>query len=93
MTVHSIKQIAAPVLRAAGVKKSSIFGSYVRGDQREDSDIDILVEIPAGTGLFGFVRLKRKLESVLNKPVDLVTYKSLHPSLRNKILSEQQSIL
>jgi predicted nucleotidyltransferase len=91
--IDSIKQKAVPILKEAGVTRSSIFGSYVRGENREDSDIDLLVEVPRGTGLFAFVRLKRNLEKVLKKKVDLVTYKSIDPTLHDRILSEQQRIL
>ena len=89
----TIKQKAVPILKAAGVTRSSLFGSYVRGDQRKTSDIDMLVEIPRGTGLFGFIALQRKLEQALGKKVDLVTYSALHPLLKKSVLSEQQSIL
>lgn len=91
--IDQIKTKALPVLKEAGVTRSAIFGSYVRAENRKDSDVDILVELPRGTGLFTFVGLKRKLENVLNKKVDLVTYNSIHPILRDRILQEQQPIL
>ncbi|MBI4066910.1 nucleotidyltransferase family protein [Candidatus Gottesmanbacteria bacterium] len=87
--LDEIKNKAVPILEHAGVTRSAIFGSYVRGEDRKDSDIDILVEVPKGTGLFAFVSLKNKLEKELNKKVDLLTYKSIHPSLRKRILKEQ----
>lgn len=88
-----IKKKALPILKQAGIIKSSIFGSYARGEEGGNSDIDMLVEVPKGTGLFAFVDLQHKLEDVLDKKVDLVTYKSLHPLLRDRILKEQISIL
>lgn len=91
--INNIKQKAVPILKEAGVTRSSIFGSYVRGENRDDSDVDMLIEIPRGTGLFAFIALKRKLEKALNKTVDLVTYKSLDPLLRDSILREQHPIL
>lgn len=93
IAVEEIKKKAVPILKEAGVIRSSLFGSYVRGEEEKDSDIDLLVEVPKGTGLFAFVRLKRKLESALDKKVDLVTYKSIHPLLRGNILQEQIPIL
>lgn len=92
-SLEEIKSKVIPVLKEAGVIRSSIFGSYVRGEEREDSDIDMLVEVPRGTGLFGFVGLQHKLEDALGKKVDLVTYKSIHPLLRDRVLKEQVSIL
>lgn len=92
-SLEEIKKKALPILKEAGVTRSSLFGSYVRGEQRENSDIDMLVDVPKGTGLFAFVGLQRKLADALGKKVDLVTYKSIHPLLRDRILSEQISIL
>lgn len=82
-----------PILKKAGVTRSSIFGSYVRGEAKKSSDIDMLVDVPRGTGLFEFVGLKHKLEGVLKKKVDLVTFDALHPRLRERILQEQHPIL
>lgn len=93
ISLNEIKKKAVPILKKAGVTRSSVFGSYVRGEEKSDSDIDMLVEIPRGTGLFAFIGLQHKLEDALNKKVDLVTYKSIHPQLRESILKEQHSIL
>lgn len=92
-TLEEIKRKAVPILKEAGVTRSSLFGSIVRGEAKKGSDIDMLVEVPRGTGLFGFVGLKHKLEAALKKKVDLVTYDALHPRLRERILREQQAIL
>ena len=91
--VDEIKKKVVPILKEAGGTRSSIFGSYVRGEANKYSDIDILVEIPRGTGLFTFIGLQHKLEAALKKKVDLVTYKSLHRLLRDRILREQISII
>ncbi len=93
LTVDQIKHKAIPVLQAAGIKRSSLFGSYVRGEQRDDSDIDILVEYPDKTTLFDVVELKHNLEDVLEKSVDLVAYNGIKPRLKQYILSEQLPIL
>lgn len=93
LTIDEIKQKAIPVLKAAGIKRSSLFGSYVRGEQHDKSDIDFLVEYPEGTSLFTVAELKYKLEDVLGKSVDLVGYNTIKPRLKEYILSEQQQIL
>lgn len=69
------------------VKQIGIFGSYVRGEESEDSDIDILVEFyePIGWEFFDF---KEFLEEILGKEVDLVTVRALKPRVRDKILKE-----
>ncbi len=69
------------------VKKIGIFGSLARGEDRERSDIDILVELYEPIG-WDFVELKDFLEAILRRPVDLVTKNSLKPLIREQILSE-----
>lgn len=91
--LEDIKIKVLPILKQAGVTHSSLFGSYIRGEEKEGSDIDILVDLPRGTSLFDLVDLQTKLEKVLGKKTDVVTYKSLHPLLKNRILSEQVRIL
>lgn len=91
--IDQIKNTAIPILKQEGVLKAALFGSYVRGEEKEDSDIDMLVEVPKGTGLFSFVDLQHKLQAALGKKVDLVTYRSIHPLLRDRILKEQIPLL
>ena len=93
LTIDQIKEKAIPILKAAGIKRSSLFGSYVRGDQNEKSDIDILVEYPERTSLFDIGELKQNLEDVLGRPVDLVGFKTIKPRLKQHILLNQLPIL
>lgn len=91
--LDEIKSKAVPLLKEAGVTRSSIFGSYVRGEEREDSDVDILIEFPPEKSLFDFVGLKLKLEDVLHKKVDLVEYAMVKSRIKDQIFSEQVQIL
>ena len=91
--LEDIKNKAIPVLKEAGVLRSSLFGSYVRGEARQDSDIDILVELPGGMSLFDFIGLQHKLEDTLARKVDLGEYSTVKQRLRNSILSEAVQIL
>ena len=93
ISLDDIKNKALPILKKAGVTRSSLFGSLVRGENREDSDIDMLVDFPRGKGLFEFAGLQFQLEDALKKKVDLVEYESLHPLLKERILAEQVQIL
>ncbi len=81
------------ILKKYGVKKVGIFGSYATGENNNKSDIDILIEVKKGTSLIGFVGIKLDLEDHLNKKVDLLTYKSIHPYLKKKILREEVRII
>ena len=91
--IEEIKKKAVPILIEAGVTRSSLFGSVVRGEARGDSDIDMLVEIPRGISLFDFVDLQLKLEQVLNRKVDLGEFSTIKPRLREYILQEAVQIL
>ncbi len=71
------------------VSKIGIFGSYVRNDHSDESDIDILVEFSRPVG-FEFIDLKDYLESLLKKPVDLVTINALKLYMKEEILNEVQ---
>ncbi len=93
MRLEEIKEKAIPILREAGVTHSAIFGSYVRGEETEDSDVDILVDFPKGYSLFDVVGLQHKLEDALGKSVDLVGFKNIKPRLKQYILSEQVPLL
>lgn len=90
--LEEIRKKALPVLEEAGVTRSSLFGSVVRGEAGDDSDIDILVDLPRGKTLFDLADLQMKLEGVLGQKTDVVTYNSLHPLLKDRILAEQVQI-
>lgn len=92
MTAQDIITTIKPILQDAGVQKAALFGSVARGEATEDSDIDILVEFGDNGSLFGFLRLKTKLQDILHKEVDLVTYKALRSELKQQILQDQQAI-
>ncbi len=77
-----------PVLQNKyNVKRIGVFGSYARDEQREESDIDLLVEFNKPVGL-KFVSLKLFLEKALNKKVDLVTKNALRKEMKEDILKE-----
>ena len=91
--LEQIVREAVPVLEKAGVTKAALFGSYVRGDNTTNSDVDILVDLPRGKTLFDLAGLKQDLEEALKKKVDVVEYEGLHPLLKNSILKDQYPIL
>ena len=66
-----------------------MFGSYARGDNKDDSDIDILVQLGKSMSLFDFVGLKLDLEDKLGTKVDLVQYKTIKPSIKDYILKDE----
>lgn len=93
MTIKEIENKILPVLRKYHVRRASLFGSVVRGEMTEESDIDLLVELPETASLLDLAGLKIDIEELLGRNVDVLTYDSLHPLLRERILSEQVAIL
>jgi len=87
-----IKPRIIKILKKNKIKKAGIFGSYARGDQKANSDIDILVEPPKGMG-FGFAGIGIELEEKLGKKVHLVTYKYISPYIKKDILKEEIRII
>ena len=71
-----------------GVIEIGLFGSYTKGNQKKDSDVDILVEFEKAIDLFAYVHLKNHLSDLLGVNVDLVTKKALKPKIGERILSE-----
>ena len=78
----------AKELAEAGVASLALFGSVARNEATENSDVDLLVEFDRPVGLFAFVRLRRRLQEILGRGVDLVTPDALKPPLRERILKE-----
>jgi predicted nucleotidyltransferase len=71
-----------------GVAEIGIFGSYLREEQKETSDIDILVEFKRPVGMLTFINLKNYLSDLFETNVDLVTKRALKPRIGQRILSE-----
>lgn len=70
------------------VREIGIFGSYIRGEQKESSDLDILVEYETVLGFFKFLELEIYLEELLGTKVDLVRKQAIKPRLKDLILKE-----
>jgi len=80
------------ILKSYGIKKAGIFGSYARGEQKKKSDIDILVKPKKGMG-YDFFGLAIELEEKLGKKVDLISYDSISPYLKEYILKDEVRII
>ncbi|SOD89391.1 nucleotidyltransferase family protein [Caenispirillum bisanense] len=77
-------------LERFGIASLALFGSTVRNTARRESDVDLLVEFQEGRpdGMLEFVELKHVLESIVGRPVDLVTPANLKPRIKGRILAE-----
>jgi len=74
-------------LRARGVRRAALFGSVARGENRPDSDIDIMIEIEpeADIGVFEYAEIKEYIASLFDGPVDVVSRDNLKPFIRPAI--------
>lgn len=90
--LEEIKKILAEhkpeVRKRFKVKSIGIFGSYVRGEQKKRSDVDVLVEFAEPIGLFEFMDLEEYLQNIFGAKVDLVSIKALKPRIGQYILKE-----
>lgn len=90
--LEKIKPKIIQILKKYNIKKAGIFGSYARGEQKKNSDIDIIIEPPKGIGL-GFIDIELELESKLKKKVDLLSYNGINKHLKKYILEEEVRIV
>jgi predicted nucleotidyltransferase len=95
MDIEKIKELAVPILKQYGVEKAAIFGSYAKGNQNQDSDIDILIEYApsARKSLLIRARIIDELKNALKRDVDVVTEKSLSRFFRDEVLREMKVIM
>jgi predicted nucleotidyltransferase len=73
---------------AHGVSNLRVFGSVARGEDRPDSDVDLLADLPPGLSLFGLSRLEADLEGILGTRVDLIPAADLKPGVRERVESD-----
>ena len=76
------QQPISQFMRSQPVVRAYLFGSQARGEATPDSDVDVLVELEKGVGLFQFIRIKLDLEDLLKKSVDLVSTGGLSPYIK-----------
>jgi predicted nucleotidyltransferase len=74
------------------VANPRVFGSVLHGDDKEGSDIDLVVDTLPGTSLFDLVGMQNDLEEALRVPVDVVTSTGLHRFIRDKVLAEARPV-
>lgn len=74
------------------VKRAYVFGSFARGEEQPESDVDILIELSQPIGLYRLVAIQLKLENAFHRTVDLVTTTGLHSSIRYQVEKERKLI-
>jgi uncharacterized protein len=89
LPVEKILRIAS----SFGATRVRVFGSWARGEAMEDSDLDLIVDVPRGTTLLDLAGLQIELEKLLGIKVDVFTEGSLHRRLKNQILAEARELV
>ncbi|MEX2473206.1 MAG: nucleotidyltransferase family protein [Gemmatimonadota bacterium] len=95
VTLDRIRARRAEILALAerhGASDVRVFGSVLRGDAREDSDIDLLVRFHAGRSLLDHVALRQDLADLLESEVDVVSEPALHWFIRDRVLAEAEPL-
>jgi len=89
--LDKIKKSIVDVLKKHGIKKAAIFGSFARGEEEKNSDIDILIEFKGS--LLTLIGIEIELEKRLRKKIDLITYAGINPHLKEYILKDEVRII
>jgi hypothetical protein len=89
ITIDEIKSIIKPIARKYGVKSIYLFGSYARGEDTENSDIDLRVEKGSLKGMFAFCGLYTEISEALQTEVDILTTGSLNEDFLRRIKKEE----
>ena len=90
--INRVLLLNREILKKYRVKSISLFGSYVRNEQKEESDIDLLVDFQEGATLFDFVELQDSLSELLAKKVSIVSRRGLSKYIGPYILKEAEPI-
>ncbi|MCX7098289.1 MAG: nucleotidyltransferase family protein [Methylococcales bacterium] len=90
--ITSNKATILNLAKLHGVNSISLFGSMVRDDISDNSDVDFLVELEQGRDLFDLGELLMDLQALLQRKVDLVTKNALHPRIYSEVIKEAQTL-
>lgn len=89
---HIAEQIK-PVFQKYDIQYAGVFGSYARGEEKEESDLDILVlRGNKILSLFDFIGMKNEISDILKKKIDLVSEKAIIPYFKNHIFNDLTTI-
>lgn len=91
--LEELKDEIAHILTRHDVHRAALFGSFATGEANQDSDVDILVDFRGEKSLLDLVALKLEMEEALQRKVDVLTYDSLAPLVRDRVLGEQVRII
>ncbi|MDP3989315.1 MAG: nucleotidyltransferase family protein [bacterium] len=82
MNKDELYQKIVPILKKNGVRRAAVFGSFSRGEETKESDLDLMIVLGRPMGMIAFVRMKREIEHVAGRRVDIVVEKSINRHVR-----------
>lgn len=88
--INEFKDKIEPILKKSDVSRLYVFGSFARGEENNESDLDLIVEFNKDKSLFDVIGLQLDLEEAINRKVDLLTRGGIYHRLRERI--EKESI-
>lgn len=83
-----LRRLEADLKARYPIREIGVFGSYARGEQRPDSDLDLIVDLGTGLTLIDLARLENELSDRLGLPVELAIKDALKPRIEKRILAE-----
>ena len=87
--IENISKAISPVFRKYGIHSASLVGSVARGEQTDESDFDIVIEIEKPISLLTFASIKIELEDILQRKVDLIERSAIKPLLKKQLLKDE----
>ena len=90
---ESLKQTILTILKGQPISRAAIFGSFARGEETADSDIDLLIEYSAMHTMFDILRLENTLSEATSRKVDIVEYGAIKSTIKERILGQAITIL
>jgi len=91
--LEQYQQLILPVLKRYLIKRAAIFGSFAKGNENSNSDIDLLIEPEKDFTIFKMLKLEDEISELIKRRVDLVEYSALKPSIKKEVLASAISIL
>ena len=92
MNLQGQRQEILRIAAGHGARNVRLFGSVARGENHENSDVDFLVDMESGRSLLDLIGLGQDLEALLHRKIDVLTDASVHPALRDRILTEARPL-
>ena len=92
MDLQSQRQEILRIAAGHGARNVRLFGSVARGEDHGSSDVDFLVDMEAGRSWLDLIGLGQDLEALLHRKIDVLTDASVHPAVRDRILTEAQPL-